>query len=89
MNKCQWQKLNPTSYSVFFMRGRGSTQMPLSQRSNIRSLINKNPYSDSFMLYNSTAIMEKAKAWKTRLPWIKPFYAMKSNPMPRVIKDAI
>lgn len=81
MNKATWQKINRTSYSVFFMRGRGSIQMPLSQRFNIRPIINKNPYADSFMLYNTTAIMEKARAWKTRLHWIKPFYAMKSNPM--------
>ena len=29
----------------------------------------------------------KINDWKKKLPWIKPFYALKSNPLEPLVKD--
>lgn len=71
------------------MRGRGESQLSVHQQAKIRPLINKNPYCDSFFLVSQEAVATKAREWQAKLPWIRPFYAMKSNPMPEIIREVV
>lgn len=39
------------------------------------------------MLYNSNDTINKLKNWKEKLPWIIPYYAIKSNPIKPLLQD--
>lgn len=39
------------------------------------------------LIYNPLEAASKLSAWKKALPWIKPHYAIKSNPTNDLIKD--
>lgn len=47
----------------------------------------KQPKSTSFLVYNSTEAARKLAVWQSRLPWIRPFYAIKSNPLSCLLKE--
>jgi ornithine decarboxylase len=74
---------------VYFLRGRGASRLDAFQKESVHTLINKNQQADSFFLYDSEAVKRQLTGWKARLPWIRPFYAMKSNPLPSIIRDAV
>ena len=38
-------------------------------------------------IYDKQALLEQANKWAIQLPWIKPYYAIKSNPLPYILKD--
>jgi len=38
-------------------------------------------------IYDKPALLQQAYNWETQLPWIKPYYAVKSNPLPYLIND--
>lgn len=41
------------------------------------------------MVFNELEVERKIQNWYDKLPWIKPFYAMKANPMPALCKRII
>jgi len=43
--------------------------------------------SDSFLTYDTKSVQERIYDWKTKLPWIKPHYAVKSNPIGQLLED--
>lgn len=47
------------------------------------------PYGHSFITYNSTELRRKVSNWKRALPWITPYYAIKSNPIEPLINDIV
>ena len=40
-------------------------------------------------IYDKPALLHQANTWATQIPWIKPYYAVKSNPLPYVINDLV
>lgn len=40
-------------------------------------------------IYDKPALLHQVKRWATQIPWIKPYYAVKSNPLPYVINDLV
>ena len=81
-------KTSPKSfYSTLFMRGTDAQPLSLSAQRRFLSFVEADPLSSSFLIYNSSYTTRKIQSWKRTLPWIKPFYAMKSNPIMPLIQD--
>jgi len=40
-------------------------------------------------IYDKPALLHQANKWAKQLPWIKPYYAVKSNPLHYVINDLV
>lgn len=40
-------------------------------------------------IYDKPALLHQANKWAKQLPWIKPYYAVKSNPLPYILNDLI
>lgn len=81
-------KTNPKRcYSTIFMRGTDSQHLSINAQRRFLSFVEADPLSSSFLIYNSKYTMNKIQAWKKALPWIKPFYAIKSNPIMPLIQD--
>jgi ornithine decarboxylase len=38
-------------------------------------------------IYDKTALLKQANKWALQIPWIKPYYAVKSNPLSYMIDD--
>lgn len=76
-------------YSTLFMRGTDTSLLSLKSQKKMISFIESDPMSSSFLIYNSNYTLSKIKKWKQNLPWIKPFYAMKSNPITPLIQDVV
>jgi ornithine decarboxylase len=38
-------------------------------------------------VYDKKALLNQVDKWKSQIPWIKPYYAVKSNPLPYILKD--
>jgi len=72
---------------VYFLKGNDSRLLNLSQQLEISSFISSDNLSSSCLVYNPTEASRKLSAWKNTLPWIKPHYAIKSNPTMELIKD--
>ena len=69
------------------MRGTDTQQLSLNAQKRFLSFVETDPLSSSFLIYNSKYTMGKIQTWKKTLPWIKPYYAMKSNPIMPLIQD--
>jgi len=83
-------KTSPRSfYSTLFMRGTDSQHLSLTAQRRFLSFVEADPQSSSFLIYNSGYTTRKIQTWKRTLPWIKPFYAMKSNPITPLIQDVM
>ena len=67
-------------YSVYFLKGNDSRLLNISHQLAVSELVKKDQLSTSFLLYNPTEAIRKLANWKKTLPWIKPHYAIKSNP---------
>lgn len=50
-------------------------------------MVNKEPLSTSFLVYNSQQVRNKLFAWYAKLPWIRPHYAIKANPINCLLKE--
>jgi ornithine decarboxylase len=46
-----------------------------------------NKFNKIRWIYDKPALIQQATQWATHLPWIKPYYAVKSNPLPYLIND--
>jgi hypothetical protein len=84
---CIYRTLDSYRYSVYFLKGNDSRLLNLPQQLEISSFISSDNLSSSCLVYNPTEASRKLKAWKNTLPWIKPHYAIKSNPTMELIKD--
>ena len=38
-------------------------------------------------IYDKAALLQQADKWALHIPWIKPYYAVKSNPLPCILRD--
>jgi ornithine decarboxylase len=45
--------------------------------------------SNSRWIYDKSALINQANKWSKEIPWIKPYYAVKSNPLPYMVDDLI
>ena len=54
----------------------------------VRAALNKS-YSKPFLLVDSSIIRNKTRRFKIAMPRVKPHYAVKANPHPRVLKTLI
>jgi diaminopimelate decarboxylase len=52
-------------------------------------MIQSSDLKTSTFVYNSYEAKRKYKAWVKALPWIKPHFAIKSNPALPFLKDLI
>lgn len=50
-------------------------------------MVNKEPLSTSFLVYNSNQVRNKISNWHAKLPWIRPHYAIKANPINCLLKE--
>lgn len=50
-------------------------------------MVNKEPFSSSFLVYNSHQVRNKLFNWYSKLPWIRPYYAIKANPINCLLKE--
>jgi len=74
-------------YSVFFLKGTDQRTLTTPQQQQIAEFVGRQPMSTSFLVYNSTEALRKLSQWQSRLPWIRPFYAIKSNPLNCLVKE--
>ena len=40
-------------------------------------------------IYDKPALIKQADNWSAQIPWIKPYYAVKSNPLPYILNDLV
>lgn len=52
----------------------------------LRNVIAKHASQRPFYIASPTAVQEQISAWRTHLPSIRPFYAVKSNPDPQILQ---
>ena len=45
--------------------------------------------SASFLTYDDSSVKTKIANWTQKLPWIKPHYAVKSNPTQQLLLDVL
>lgn len=44
---------------------------------------------NSRWVYDKPALIQQANKWSKLIPWIKPYYAVKSNPLPYMLNDLV
>jgi len=89
-NPTSFKKLNNSpifNYTTYFLNGLDSRPLNVSQQQELQQMITKDPKGTSFLVYNSAEAKRKISNWKATLPWIKPFYAIKSNPIKNLLRD--
>lgn len=74
-------------FSLYFMKGNDDRLLSPSQAKEIDNIVANNQLQTSCLLYNSTESMRKFDDWGKSLPWIKPHYAIKSNPALPLLND--
>jgi len=53
----------------------------------VQDIVQNNKLQTSCLLYNPNESLRKYKVWQQALPWIKPHYAIKSNPALPLLND--
>ena len=74
-------------YSMYFLKGNDSRLLNIQQQHEISTFVADDTLSSSILVYNPNEAVNKISAWKKALPWIKPHYAIKSNPTTQLIED--
>lgn len=74
-------------YSVYFLKGNDSRLLNISQQQDVAEFIKTDDLSTSFLLYNPNEAVRKVTTWQKTFPWIKPHYAIKSNPCEEIVQD--
>jgi diaminopimelate decarboxylase len=77
------------SYSVYYLKGNDSRLLNIPQQLAISSMIESDKLSSSCLVYNPTEALRKISTWKKTFPWIKPHYAVKSNPHKFILADLV
>jgi len=81
---------NCRRFLTYFMKGLDKKPLENKLQSVVVSAIQKDPLSNSsFLFYNPNELLSKVRQWKTNLPWITPYYAIKSNPIKPIVDDLI
>ncbi|KAL4450285.1 hypothetical protein ABPG74_008991 [Tetrahymena malaccensis] len=75
------------SSNTYFLKGLDSRILNAEQREELVSFVNQDPFGQSFLVYNSHEALRKLNAWRSKLSWIQPFYALKSNPIDPLVED--
>lgn len=73
-------------FRTFFLKGCASspklhTPLSVDEQQKLLGFVKEDPYANSFMVYNPEGVAQQLRNWRERLPWIKPHYAIKSNPI--------
>lgn len=76
-------------YSLYFLKGNDLRELNLPQEKQILNIIENSDLTTSAFVYNSNELKRKYKSWMKSLPWIKPHYAIKSNPSTPLLQDLI
>lgn len=84
--KANFSNVYPSS-KTYFLKGLDSRVLNAQQREELVSYINQDPLGQSFLVYNSHEALRKLNAWRSKLSWIQPFYALKSNPIEPLVHD--
>lgn len=50
-------------------------------------MVANEPLSTSFLVYNSHQVKTKLFSWYEKFPWIRPYYAIKANPINCLVKE--
>ena len=45
--------------------------------------------TESRWIYDKAMVYNQISKWEREIPWIKPYYAVKSNPLPHLIRDIV
>ena len=69
------------------MKGTDPRELPKQGLKEFASMISTDPFSDSFFIYNPEEVVKKLESWRSSLPWITPYYAVKSNPIQPLLAD--
>lgn len=69
------------------MKGNDERLLTSDQALEVTKILEENNMQTSCLLYNETEAIRKLSAWKEALPWIKPHYAIKSNPALPLLND--
>jgi ornithine decarboxylase len=51
--------------------------------------ISLNNFNNNRWIYDKSALIEQANKWSNNIPWIKPYYAVKSNPLQYMLSDLV
>ena len=71
------------------MKGNDPRPLHLSHQSHLSSIIESANSKSSILFYNPNEAIKKIENWKKVLPWIKPHYAVKSNPCEEILGDLV
>jgi ornithine decarboxylase len=74
---------------MFFMKGNDDRLLSTTQAMEIDEFIRNSKPSTSCFVYNSAEALRKLRNWEQTFPWIKPHYAIKSNPSLSLLKDVL
>lgn len=75
--------------SIHFLKGLDPRVLTPSQQHQISLIPLFTPSNDSFLIFNPNELTRKILHWRTKLPWIKPFYAVKANNLPMFCGEII
>jgi len=53
------------------------------------ALNNINRHNVNRWIYDKPSLINQANKWSSEIPWIKPYYAVKSNPLQYILQDLI
>jgi diaminopimelate decarboxylase len=74
-------------FSVYFLKGNDERLLGLDQAKQVEQMLHENNLQTSCLIYNEEEAMRKLSIWNKTLPWIKPHYAIKSNPALPLLND--
>jgi hypothetical protein len=78
---------NRPASSLYLLKGNDQRTLSSIQASEIDGILQQHQPHASCLLYNPTEAMRKLNNWNAALPWIKPHYAVKSNPAMPLLND--
>ena len=75
------------SRSLHFLKGNDERLLTFEQQKEMVDCVDGHHWlSSSFLIFNEAEMLRKLNKWNRLLPWIRPYYAMKSNPASYIIK---
>jgi|JI6StandDraft_1071083.scaffolds.fasta_scaffold07085_9 diaminopimelate decarboxylase len=77
------------SYAIYFLKGNDTRQLTPKQQEEVSDFVKRDPLSPSFIVYNRTETLRKINVFRTKLPWVNLYYAMKANPIEALLRDVV
>lgn len=68
-------------FRIHFFKGLDHRTLPENSFQQIISSLKEDPVQNSVLFYNPNDTNSQLNRWRKVLPWIQPFYAIKSNPI--------